>query len=144
MEDVGRDAAPQQRQDRAGAVAGIDAGAAELENLAGIGDKAGDIVFAGRVEPAAARRRLAPNQAIGAHHCLGAAAAGVVDHHEMVAAVVEQVAVEAQPLSAGQRPRSHRLVEDAVAQRLRGVDIGARFGKPHLQRPARDVDDAAG
>ena len=39
VEDIGGDAAPQQLHDRPLAIAGIDAGAAELEDLAGIGDQ---------------------------------------------------------------------------------------------------------
>ena len=134
MEDIGGDAAPQQLHDRPGTIAGIDAGAAEFEDLAGIGDQRRDIVFRRRIEGTVPRRRLAANEAVGADHGLGAAAAAVVEHQEVIADLVELVPVAALPRGAGLRVRSHDLVEDAVAQRLRRVDIGGVLGQPHLQR----------
>ena len=59
-EHVGGDAAPQQLHHRPVAIAGIDAGAAELQHPAGKRRIGGDVVFVGRVEPAErARRRRA-------------------------------------------------------------------------------------
>ena len=142
MKHIGRDAAPQQLHDRPGAVAGIDAGAAELEDFAGIGDQRRDVVFGGRVERADPRRRVAPDQPVGADHRLGAAAAAVVEHQQVIADLVVAVAVAALLLGPGERPRAHDVVEDAVAQRLRRVDIGVTLRQPHLQRPGDDVDDA--
>ena len=52
MEDVCGDAAPQQLHDGRGAVSHIDAGAAEFQDLAGIGDQRRDVVFGGRIERA--------------------------------------------------------------------------------------------
>ncbi len=80
VKDIGGDAAPEQLHDRPRAIAGIDTGPAEFEDLAGIGDQGRDIVFGGRIERTEARRRLAPNQPVGADHGIEAAAATVVEH----------------------------------------------------------------
>ena len=82
--------------DRPGAVAGIDAGAAELENFAGIGDERRDVVFRGRIERAEPRRRLAPDQPVGADDRVGAAAAAVIEHQQVIADLVVPVEIAPQ------------------------------------------------
>ena len=76
------------------AVAGIDAGAAELEDLAGIGEQRRDVVFVGRVELAALRRR---RRGGSADRCRpprrGRGRRAVVDDQQMIAIFVEAVEV---------------------------------------------------
>ncbi len=143
MEHVSGDAAPQQLHGRAVARARIDAGASELEDLAGRGDDRGDVVLAGRVEAAVPRRRLAADEAVGSHHRFGAAAARVVADEEVVADAVEAVKIAPLPRHLGAGPRAHLLVEDAIAQRLRGVDVGHALREPHLERAGTHVDDGS-
>ena len=117
MEDIGGDAAPQELHDRPRPVAGVDAGTAELEDFAGIGDQRPDVVFGGRIEGAQPRRRVAPNQPIGADNSIEPGAAAVVQDQQVIADLVEPVVVATLLFHAGKRPRAHLLVKDAIAQR---------------------------
>ena len=55
----------------------------------------------------------------------------------MVAALVETVEVAARARRLAGGARAKPFVEDAVAQRLRRVDVGVAFGEPDLQRAGR-------
>ena len=144
MRDVSRDAAPQQLHDGPRAISRIDAGAAELENLAGIGDQPRNVVLGGRIKRAEPRRRVAPDQAVGPDDGLRAAAPAVVEHQEVIADLVIPVAVAAPLLHARERQSAHDLVENPVAQRLGRVDIGGTFRQAHLERAGHDIDDPRG
>ena len=124
MEDIGGDAAPQQLHDRTGAIPGIDAGTPEFENFAGVGDEPGDVVFRGRVERAAAGRRLAPDQPIGADDAIGAAAPAVIEHEQVIADPVVPVEIAPPRSHFRTRPRGHLRIEDPVTQRLGCINLG--------------------
>ena len=102
--------------------AGIDAGAAELQNLAGLGHDRVDVVLPGRIEAAVRVRHRTPEQAIGADHLVTGAAV-VVDHQQMVGISIEAVEVALARRHLAARVGRHLLVEHAVAQRLGGVHL---------------------
>ncbi len=85
------------------------------------------------------RRDLAAQEPVGADHDgLALFVAHVaVDHEEVVAERV--IFVEVAPLGAhlGRGRRRHFLVEDPVAQALRGLDLGVRFGDADFERAQR-------
>ena len=141
VEHIGCNAAPEQLHHRTGAIPCIDAGPSQFENFAGISDEPGDVIFGRRVERAEPGRRLAPDQPIGADDAIGTASPAVVEYQEVIADAVVAIEVAPQRLHPGERPRSHDLVKDAIAQRLRRLDIGGVFGEPNLQRSRDDIDD---
>ena len=110
VKDIGRDAAPQQLHRRPLAVGGIDAGTAELEDLAAIGDERRYVVFGSRIEPAEPRRGLrAGSGGRCRRRVRGRAAAAVVEHQQMIAALVEPVEVAAPP-GGFDMPRARRAL----------------------------------
>ena len=62
----------------------------------------------------------------------------MVENEKVIAVVVKAVHIA---LSAGhfrQRPRAEPFIEYAIAQRLRGIDVGRCFRQPHLQQAATE------
>src|SRR5258706_5185847 len=99
------------------------------------------------VEAAMVLRHILAQQAIGADHGLLSAHrwfGGVVDHHEMVADLVERVLVAARQQRRGIRNGGAVLVEHAVTQFLGALHIALALGKPYLERaeppkPGREI-----
>jgi len=110
---VVRDAAPEERDHGAAAVLRVHAGAPRFHEPVAQRREAREVELALRVEAARAPRALGREQPVGAQHLAG----GVVPHEEVVAEVVEAVAVEAR--LAGGEARAHLAREHAVAQLLR-------------------------
>ena len=126
MVGVERDAAPQHLHGRGVARVLGDARAAELQHLAGIVDRSWlDVVLGRRIEAAHLRRRSTADQAIGADDAFRALAAAAVEHQQVIAHLVERIEVAALRRHLRRRMRRHLFVEDAIAQRLRGVDFGS-------------------
>jgi hypothetical protein len=137
---VFRYAAPEQLHDGAGAVVGVDAGAAELQDLARIAHERRDVVLARRIEAARAHRRAAAHQPIGSDHAVGPAPQGAVDHQQMVAVVVEAVELPSHLLHLRGRLGVHLLDEHVVAQPLGRVQLLPRLREADLQIARAYVD----
>jgi hypothetical protein len=132
-EHVGRDALPQQLHGRPRAVLRVDAGAAELEQLARHRQRLGDVELGRGVEALVAVGDRAAQQPVGADDRFGALALGVVDHQQVVAVIVEPVDVAARRAGGGVRGRAELVDEHAVAQRLRGGDLVGRAREAHFE-----------
>jgi hypothetical protein len=142
VEDILGDATPQQLHGGAAAIGRIDAGTAELQDLALVGEQRLDVVFVAGVELAAPRRAFAPHHPIGADHAGGARAALLVEDEKMVAILVEGIEVAANRRHLRRRAGGHRLVEHAIAQSLGGAHFGGIFGETDAQIAADDIDGA--
>ena len=133
VEDVGRDAAPQQLHGDTAAIGGIDTGAPELEYPTRKIHDRRDVVLVRRVEMAQFRRGLALDQPVGADHPLWAGADRMIDHQQMVGDRVEGIAVTVARGGGQIGLGTHLLIEHAVAQRLHGVDLRGRIGDPDAE-----------
>ena len=100
-----------------------------------------DVVFGCRIEAAHLRRRRPADQAIGADDALGPFAAATVEHQQVIAHLVERIEVALLRRHLGRRMGRHLLVEDAIAQRLRRVDLGGRLRQTDLEVTGDDLDD---
>src|SRR3546814_5031840 len=117
-----------------------DVCSSDLQDLSGIGRQAVDLVFVACVELAAPGGPFASHHAVSADHRVGAAAALLVEHQQVVAKIVEGVEVAARCGHLRRRPGRHGLVEHPVAQRLGGPDLASVFSQPDAQIGAGDVD----
>lgn len=126
---VVRDAAPEERDHGAAAVLRVHAGAPRFHEPVAQRREAREVELALRVEAARAPRALGREQPVGAQHLAG----GVVPHEEVVAEVVEAVAVEAR--LAGGEAGTHLAREHPVAQLLRLDDLARRGGQAHGKPP---------
>ena len=95
-----------------------------------------DVEFVRRVEAGVAVRHFLAQQAVGAddRRLAGSEAGVVVDDEQVVADLVETVAIAARQLRLHVGDRRHLLVEDLVAQLLRLLHLARRGGKAHFQR----------
>src|SRR5205814_33206 len=98
--------------------------AAELEHLFGIVDHLLDVVLGRRIEPAHLRRRRATDQAVGADDALRSLAATTIENQQVVAYFVEVIEVTLDRRHFRRGLGLHLLVENAIAQRLRRLDLG--------------------
>ena len=103
---------------------------------------AADVVFVLGVEPADRRGGFAPDQPVGADDAAAAVAEIVVDDQQVVGDGVEAVAVAAGAAASGDGCGAHLLVEDAVAQRLGGVDLGCGLGDANAELAGADLAEA--
>src|SRR3546814_9037761 len=94
-----------------------------FRSLSGIGRQAVDLVFVAGVELAAPGGPFASHHAVSADHRVGAAAALLVEHQQVVAKIVEGVEVAARCGHLRRRPGRPGLVEHPVAQHLGGPDL---------------------
>ena len=65
----------------------------------------------------------------------------MVDHQKMIADTVETIDIAPVSGHFGRRLRAHLFVEDAIAQRLRGIDLGGIRRQPDLQGFESNVDN---
>ncbi len=56
----------------------------------------------------------------------------MIEHEQMIAVLVEPVEIAAAASGFELGPSTKDFIEDAVAQCLRGVDVGLTFGEPNL------------
>ncbi len=110
-------ACPDEADDGAVAVVGVDAGAADLDEARADRVEGGEVELALRVEPSGDGGALGRQQPVGADHLPG----DRVADEEVVAVGVEGVDVQA-GLGAGQ-VGAHLPGEDVVPQPLRGTHI---------------------
>ena len=111
----------------------------------------GDVVFAGGVETAVALGDVLTQQAIAAddffqafgifrrqlavlarHQCM-------IEHQQVIADFVETVGVALAGAGFGVGDRRHFLVEDAVADGLRGIDLTRRGGETDFEIAAAAI-----
>src|SRR5262249_36490091 len=85
------------------------------------------------VESAVPLRDRSAKQAVGPDHGAAAGAAGAVDDQQMIAIVIESIAVALDPCCLGARFRTPLLEEHAIAQRLSRIDLVRRLCKAHFQ-----------
>ena len=137
------DPAPQQCHDRALAMAGGDAGAAELQYLARKGQQFRYVVFVDGIELAASVGGGAAQKAIGSHHAGRPGPNGVIDHQNMVTIFIEAIEIAAQPRHLGGRLGRHLLVEHAIAQGLGGANLRLAFRQAQFDIPGATRIDSA-
>src|SRR5690606_21438486 len=101
-----------------------------------------DVELAAGVEAPEALSVLAADEPVGGDDRL-APRLGVIDDEKVVADVVEIVEVAPEPRHAVVGPGAHLVVEDAVAERLGGVDLADAFGEADTQIAGAQVDDPA-
>ena len=65
----------------------------------------------------------------------------MVDHQQMIAIASKRSKSRRRARHLRRRLRAHLVVEDAIAQRLRGIDLGSVLRQPHLQRFETHIDD---
>ena len=139
LADIGPDPVPQQFDGAPGAIARQHAGAAEFEKaqIRMTIDQAGYVELVLAVESVMPFRHVLAQQAVGADHRLPAAdrgPGGVIDHHQVVADLVEGILVAARQQRGGVGDRGAVLVEHAIAQLLGALHLALALGQPHLQR----------
>src|SRR5215471_2849439 len=99
------------------------------------GDEPVELVFLGRIEAAMAFGYLLAQEPIGGND-LGPAEAGlvaVIEDQHVVAELVEGIAVAPRYQRAHVGDRRHLLVEDAIAQALRALDLLGGTGEANLE-----------
>ena len=114
---------PDQADDRAVAVVGVDAGTADLDQPGADSGQRSEVELALRVEPSGDRGALGRQQPVGADDLAGLRVAD----QQVVAVGVEGVDVEAG--LRGVQEGAHLPGEDVVAQPLCGPDIGLVLGQ---------------
>lgn len=126
---VAGESGPDQADDGAGAVLGVDAGAADLDQVVADRAEAPEVELAVGVEASGGPGAVGRQQAVGADDLAG----GLLAYEEVVAVRVEGVAVQA---GLGSVEAGAQLFgEDEVAQALRG---------PYVVLVAGEGDDVAG
>ena len=143
MEDVGRDAAPEQLHHRTVAILHVDAGPPELEQVARKGEQLRDVVFARGVELPDEFGRFALHQTIRADDAFRPGSDRVIDHQQVVRDGVERVDVAPERPGLGIGHRAQFLVEDPVAQCLRGIEVAGRARDPHAEMARPQLPEAA-
>jgi hypothetical protein len=100
-------------------------------------DQAADIELVLGIEAAMVLRDILTQQPVGADHRLLAAHrwfGGVVDHQQMIADLVERILVALRQQGRGVGDRAAVLVEYAVTQFLRALDVAFFLRQPHFER----------
>jgi len=120
----------------------VDAGAPELQHLAGPGFQLGQVELARGVEAGPGSPR-APDQAVGADDRVAGVALGRVEHEQVVRRVVEAVEVARRLPHRRGRGRLLLAVEDAVTQRLGRPDLVLALGEPHREGAGAGLDRRA-
>ena len=121
---TGGNAFPQQVEHGKTAVLLVDAGPAQLKDLAALGFKRAEVEFTRAVVAQRLTGAVARLQPVGAHH-----QAVTVLHHQVLALRIKGVGV--QPGVVALRQALVQLqVEHLEAQRLHGVQVGGALGQP--------------
>jgi hypothetical protein len=100
-------------------------------------DQPGDIELVPGIEAAMVFRHVLAQQAVGADHRQFSAHrrfGSVIDDQEMIADLVERILVAPRQQRRGIRNRGAVLVEHAIAQFLRALQVAFSVGKPHFER----------
>ncbi len=100
-----------------------------------LGDQRRQVVFARRIEAVVHRRDDLAQQAVGADDVRPVAGHAVVDDEQVVADRVIAVDVALGGDHRRRRRGPHLVVEDLVAQRLRGSDLGLGRRQPDVELP---------
>ena len=129
---IGRQPTPEDLHHRPGAILGIDAGAAEFKNFAGILQKRRNVIFARGIEAAGFGRSLAPDQAIGADDRVFIFTR-MIENKQMIAMIIKRIEITVARNHGRSRGRAHFFVKDAITKGLRGVDFLGRHGKAHFK-----------
>ena len=103
-----------------------------------------DVVFIRGVEPSPLTGRRPAHQAIAADHGFGTPAHVAVENQKVVAVFVEGIEFPPRHRHLLAGPRVHLLTKNAVAQGLRGGDLGRGFGQADDQVVRAQVDGSPG
>ncbi len=139
LADIAPDPVPQQFDGALVAIARQHAGSSEFEETQArmTLDQTGDIELVLGVEAAMAFRHVLAQQAIGADHRMLSADrrfCGVIDHHEMIADLVERILVAARQQRCGVGNGRAILVEHPITQFLGALHVPLFLRQPHFER----------
>src|SRR5215471_9932764 len=103
-------------------------------------DNRRNVEFLDRIKATQPGCHLSPDEPVGSDDAADAAA--VVENKQVIAVSVEMVDIALAPRHFGQWPGTQPLIKDAIAQRLRSIDVCGGFCQPDLQGAGPDIDDS--